>query len=180
MYLFIAGNGFEDIEGLAIIDVLRRADIAIETYGVGDNKIKSRSNVVYLFEKTFKKVEDVDINKYEGILLPGGPGTNDLVNNEEIIKLIKNFYKENKLIYAICAAPILLDKAGILNNRKFTSYPGVDIKNGTYIDEKVVVDGNIITSKGVGTAIDGALKLVEIIRSKEIAKELAKKMVYYY
>lgn len=180
MFCFIAGNGFEDIEALAIIDVLRRAEIGLDLFGVNDARIRSRSNVYYIFEKVFNEVKFFEFEKYEGLLIPGGPGVYNLANNEEILKLIIKFNDEKKLIYAICAAPLLLDKAGILKGKKYTSYPGVEIKSGNYIDDKVVVDGNIITSKGVGTAILGALKIVEIVKSKEYAKELAKKMVFEY
>ncbi|MGC8764991.1 MAG: DJ-1 family glyoxalase III [Brevinematia bacterium] len=178
MYCIILGNNFEDVEALALIDILRRAKIAVEIFGVGSDKIKSRSNIIYFTERVFLSEKDIETSQYQGILLPGGPGVNELVNNSELIKVIKNFHKEDKLIFAICAAPMLLDVAGILENRKYTCFPGTIINSGIYVDKKVVVDGKIITSKGVGTSLDAALKLVEIINSKKEASELAKRIVY--
>ncbi len=178
MYCTFLGNNFEDIEALAIIDILRRAKIPLEIFGVGSDKIKSRSNIIYFTEMIFNSEKDIDVTKFDGILLPGGPGTTELANNNELIKLIKNFYSENKIIFAICAAPMLLDIAGILEGKKYTCYPGTVINNGSYVDDDVVIDGKIITSKGVGTAIKAALTLVAIINSKEEAIELAKKIVY--
>ncbi len=178
MYCTILGNNFEDVEALAIIDILRRAKIPVEIFGAGSDKIKSRSNIIYFTERIFQNEKDIDVSKYNGILLPGGPGVNELANNNELIKVIKNFNKEDKLIFAICAAPMLLDIAGVLEGKKYTCYPGTIVNSGIYVDKKVVIDGKIITSKGVGTSIDAALKLVEIINSKKEAIELAKKIIY--
>lgn len=178
MYCLILGNNFEDVEAMAVIDLLRRVKIAVEIYGVTSDKIKSRSNIIYFAEKVFNTEKDINVDSLDGILLPGGPGVKELASNNELLKVIKEFNSKNKLIFAICAAPLLLDKAGILEGRKYTCYPGTEVKHGTYVDKKVVVDGNIITSKGVGTALDAALKLVEIILSKNEAIELSKKIVY--
>jgi 4-methyl-5(b-hydroxyethyl)-thiazole monophosphate biosynthesis len=178
MYCIILGNNFEDVEALAVIDILRRAKIPVEIFGVGSDKIKSRSNIIYFTEKVFMSEKDVDPSKYEGILLPGGPGVGELAENNELLKIIREFNRQKKLIFAICAAPLLLDKAGVLEGKKYTSYPGTEIKSGTFVDRKVVIDENIITSKGVGTALDAALKLVEVIKSKEEAMQLAEKIVY--
>ncbi len=178
MYCILLGNNFEDIEALAVIDILRRAKIPLEIYGVDSDKIKSRSNIIYFTEMVFNSEKDIDVSKFDGLLLPGGPGVNELANNIEVIKLIKKFYSDGKLIFAICAAPMLLDIAGILEGKKYTCYPGTVINNGTYVDRDVVIDEKIITSKGVGTAIPAALTLVSIINSKEEAIELSKKIVY--
>jgi 4-methyl-5(b-hydroxyethyl)-thiazole monophosphate biosynthesis len=178
MHCIILGNNFEDVEALAVIDILRRAKIPVEIFGVGSDKIKSRSNIIYFTEKVFMSEKDIDPSKYEGILLPGGPGVGELAENNELLKIIREFNRQKKLIFAICAAPLLLDKAGVLEGKKYTSYPGTEIKSGTFVDRKVVIDENIITSKGVGTALDAALKLVEVIKSKEEAMQLAEKIVY--
>jgi len=178
MYCIILGNNFEDVEALAVIDILRRAKIPVEIFGVGSDKIKSRSNIIYFTEKVFMSEKDIDPSKYEGILLPGGPGVGELAENNELLKIIREFNRQKKLIFAICAAPLLLDKAGVLEGKKYTSYPGTEIKSGTFVDRKVVIDENIITSKGVGTALDAALKLVEVIKSKEEAMQLVEKILY--
>ena len=178
MYCIMLGNNFEDVEALAVIDILRRAKIPVEIFGVGSDKIKSRSNIIYFTEKIFTTEKDIDPSIYEGILLPGGPGVGELAENQELLKTIKEFHRQKKLIFAICAAPLLLDKAGVLEGKKYTCYPGTEIKSGTFVDRKVVIDENIITSRSVGTALDAALKLVEVIKSKDEAMHLAEKIVY--
>ena len=177
-YCVILGNNFEDIEAVSFIDVLRRAKVALDLFGVGADSIKSRSNVVYKTEKVFLKETDIDAGRYDGILLPGGPAVDALVKNSALLAVIREFAGRGKLIFAICAGPRLLDAAGILGGKRYTCYPGTPISSGTHVDEAVVVDGNIITSQGVGTALAAALKLVEIIVSKEEAANQAHKVLF--
>lgn len=178
MYCIFLGKNFEDVEALTQIDLLRRAKVKVDIYGVGGSSITSRSGVVYQTEKVFNKAADVNVRDYEGILLPGGPGVDDLAKNEELLSTIKNFYQMNKLVFAICAAPLLLDRAGILDGKKYTCYPGTDVKSGKKTEANVVIDGNIITSRGVGTSLEAAIKLVEIIVSPAEAKIQAEKVLY--
>lgn len=175
-YCVFLGQHFDDIEAITIINILRRSDIMLDVYGVDDEFIKSFTGVQYKADYVFKKFSDIDVSEYKGILLPGGPGVERLLQNHELIHLVHKFNSESKLVFAICGAPVLLDKAGVLEKRKFTCLPAVTslIKSGTRVDEKVVVDGNVITSKALGTSMDAALKLVEMIKSKEKAIETAK------
>jgi protein deglycase len=177
-YCIFLGNNFEDVEAVTQIDILARAGVKVDIYGVGSDTIKSRSNIVYKTDRVFIKAADVSISEYDGILLPGGPGVKELINNEALIQVIRDFHGAKKLVFAICAAPRLLDRAGILKGRKYTGYPGEEIHDGTRVDERVVIDGNIITSQGVGTSLDAALKLVEIIVSNEEANKQAGKVLY--
>ncbi|MBN2353910.1 MAG: DJ-1/PfpI family protein [Spirochaetales bacterium] len=177
-YCTFLGDGFEDIEALSFIDLLRRAKVSVDIYGVDKEFIVSRSKVVYKTEKTFRSEGDVAFESYDGILLPGGPGVDDLVNNKALLAVIRKFFGTGKLVFAICAAPRLLDAAGVLDGRRYTCYPGTPIKSGTHVDESVVVDGNVVTSQGVGTALAAAIKLVEIIVSKEEAAKQAEKVVF--
>jgi 4-methyl-5(b-hydroxyethyl)-thiazole monophosphate biosynthesis len=178
-YCVILGRDFEDIEALAFIDVLRRAKVSLDLYGVGGDMITSRSNVVYKTEKVFLNEKDIDIGKYDGILLPGGPGVDVLAKNTPLLKVIKKFYEAKKTVFAICAAPYLLDCAGILAGKRFTCYPGTEIKSGKPLAERVVIDNNIITSQGVGTALDAAVTLVELFVSKDEAEAQKKKILYH-
>ena len=180
-YCLIFGNHFEDVEGIAQLDLLRRAGITVDTYGVGDFTITARSGLKIETDRIFMKESDIGINDYDGILLPGGPGVQELLKNEALIRVVREFYDAGRLVFAICAAPLLLDKAGILNGKNFTCYPDEieNIHSGTRLDERVVVDGNLVTSQGVGTSLDAAIKLVEIIVSKEEADSLARKIVYH-
>jgi 4-methyl-5(b-hydroxyethyl)-thiazole monophosphate biosynthesis len=177
-YCTFWGDKFEDVEALSFIDLLRRAKVSVDIYGVGKELVTSRSNVVYKTEKIFKTENDVAVGSYDGILLPGGPGVDELVKNKSLIAVIRKFHDAGKLVFAICAAPRLLDLAGVLAGKRYTCYPGTPVASGTHVDEAVVVDGNVVTSKGVGTALAAALKLVEIIVSKEEAASQAKKVVF--
>ncbi len=178
-YCTFLGDKFEDVEALSFIDLLRRAKVRVDVYGVGKELVTSRSSVVYQTEKTFRNESDVSVDAYDGILLPGGPGVDGLVNNKALLAVIRKFYNADKLVFAICAAPRLLDLAGILSGKRYTCYPGTQIASGTHVDEPVVVDGKLITSRGVGTALAAALKLVEIIVSKEEAEKQAEKIVFH-
>jgi protein deglycase len=177
-FCIFLGNNFEDVEALTVIDLLRRAKVTVDIFGVGDNRIMSRSSVIYITDHIFKSIQNLRVREYDGILLPGGPAVEELAKNDELINIIKFFFNLKKLVFAICAAPKLLDKAGVLAGKKYTCFPGTDIKNGTYVDEKVVVDGNVITSQGVGTSLDAAIKLIEIIVSKEEAENQAKRVLF--
>jgi len=179
-YCIILGKNFEEVEAITLIDLLRRAGVIVDIYGIGSNNITGSHNITIAAEKIFSGKKDIDIDEYSGILLPGGPGTRDLINNLDLLLLIKEFNIKKKLIFAICAAPLILDKCGVLNGKKFTCYPGAvnEIKTGKYVNEKVVVDGNIVTSQGVGTALESALKLIEIIVSKNEAVIQSEKVVY--
>lgn len=175
-YCVLLAQNFDDIEAITIINILRHSDIELDVYGVNDELIKSSVGMQYKVEHVFRKCSDIKVVDYNGILLPGGPGVKHLFQNNEIINLVKKFYFDTKVVFAICGAPVILEKAGILENKKYTCHPSVTsmIKSGSRIDEKVVVDGNIITSMALGTSMDAALKLVEIIKSKEKADETAK------
>ncbi len=177
-YCVILGDGFEDVEAVAVIDVLRRARVTVDIYGVGREEITSRSHLVYKAEKIFRTKAEIDLEEYDGILLPGGPGVDELVGHTELLSVIKAFHAAGKLVFAICAAPRLLDAAGVLEGRRYTCYPNTPVRSGTRVDQPVVVDGNIVTSQGVGTALAAALKLVEIIISRSEAGTQAKKILF--
>ena len=108
------------------------------------------------------------------------PGTVYLYKSEAVLSIVREAYNKGLLCAAICAAPLVLDTAGILEGKKFTCYPSIEekINNGTFSEEKVVVDGNIITSRGVGTAIPFALAIVKYLLGKEKSEELAKEIVF--
>jgi 4-methyl-5(b-hydroxyethyl)-thiazole monophosphate biosynthesis len=153
-------EGFEEIEAVAIIDVLRRANIKVDVVGVEDEIVAGRNGIKILCDKI---ISDVKPEDYDGIVLPGGnPGYKNLENNQQVINFIKYFNSKGKLIAAICAAPTILEKMGILEGKKATCFPKMKDKLRNYVDEKVVVDGNIITSQGPGTAIEFALEIVKL------------------
>jgi 4-methyl-5(b-hydroxyethyl)-thiazole monophosphate biosynthesis len=154
-------EGFEEIEAIAVIDVLRRANIKVDVVGIEDEIVAGRNGVKILCDKI---ITDVKPEDYDGIILPGGnPGYKNLENNQNVINFIKTFNNRGKLIAAICASPTILEKIGVLEGKKATCYPSMKDKIKNFVDEKVVVDKNVITSQGPGTAIDFALEIVRFV-----------------
>jgi len=176
--LIYLAPGFEEIEAVTIIDLLRRADIDVTVAGLeegavtGSHGISIQSDVYY---------EDINPDEFDYMVLPGGqPGTNNLKQNLKVLDSLKKFRTENKLIGAICAAPIVLHEAGILEGKKVTSYPSEEkvFNTSIYQSSAVVKDDNIITSRGVGTAIDFALDLIGEIKGEKVKQETAARILY--
>jgi len=169
-------EGFEEIEAATIIDVLRRAGLNTVTAGIPGTIIRGSRNIKLI---TDKKLEDVDPNEFDAIVLVGGdPGYKNLGNSQKVLKTILDFNSKKKTVAAICAAPLILAKAGILDDKKATVYPGFERKLQRPRGDRVVVDGNIITSQGPGTAIEFALKIVETFQGREKASALKRELVF--
>ena len=168
-------EGFEEIEALTVIDVLRRAGIQVDTVGVVGSLILSAHGVRMMVDK---RLNEVNPDEYDAIILPGGhPGYTNLGRSSKVIDMIKKFNSQNKLIGAICGAPSVLAKEGLLDNKKATIYPGNEKLLAYPRDNPVVVDGNIITSQGPGTAMEFALKIVEKLLDIRTAQKLRKELV---
>ena len=177
MYYVLLAEGFEEIEALTQTDVMRRAGIEVKNVGVtgeyvtGSHGITVKSDIG--IEEAAKCVPD-------GIILPGGiPGTPNIAKSEKAVELIKVVNEKGGLVAAICAAPSVLGELGILKGKKAICYPGFEDKlEGAKVTvEKVVIDGNIITSRGAGTAMDMALAIAEYITG-ESQDKLSKAMIY--
>jgi len=170
--------GFEEIEAVTIIDLLRRANIEVTVAGINEKVVTGSHGITVISDIS---LEQVDPAEYDYLVLPGGqPGTNNLKNNTKVLESIKNFMQDNKLIGAICAAPTVLFQAGILEKRRITSYPSEKavFTSAVYEESSVVKDGNIITSRGVGTAIDFTLDLIGEIKGDDVKRETADKILY--
>ncbi len=178
-YCMIMGENFEETEAVTVIDLLRRAAVTVDIYGVGSSSIRGRSGLTVSTDRILKDESDIDSREYNGILIPGGPGAAELAKNEILLRIVREFNKENKLIFAVCAAPMVLDRAGILKGRNYTCFPGTEILTGNRLEDRVVIDGNIITSQGVGTSLDAAIKLVEIIVSPDESRKQASRTLYH-
>ena len=151
-------EGFEEIEAVAVIDVLRRGGIKVDVVGIEDEVVTGRNGIRVLCDKT---ISDVKPEDYDGIVLPGGnPGYKNLENNQQVLNFVKALNNKGKLVAAICASPTILEKIGILEGKKATCYPTMKDKIKNFVDERVVVDKNVITSQGPGTAIEFALEIV--------------------
>lgn len=174
--------GFEEVEAVAVIDVLRRAGVDVVTATTNNSTktaIEGRCNLKILADTTLNDVSDTSeealLKRFDMLILPGGAGgTETLLNDKRVEDLIKTFSKDNALIAAICAAPLILSNAGITEGRVVTCHPSVrdKIKAGKITNDKVVVDQNLITSQGPGTAVEFAFTLVEILCGKEKAVEV--------
>jgi len=154
-------NGFEDIEAITLIDVLRRGGLDVVTAGVGGEIIESAHNVKIFADTTIDKVS---ADEFDLVVLPGGlPGATNLAASKEVKALLKAMDEKGKYVGAICAAPIALKEAGVLKE-KYTAYPGWEenIRLEGYVsDKKVVEDKNVLTSKGPATAICFGLEIVK-------------------
>lgn len=178
--IFMA-DGCEEIEGLTVVDVMRRAKLAIETISIMGRRQVTGSHQITFVTDTL--LEEADYDSYDGIVLPGGiPGTPNLGANDIVKKVITRFAEEGKLVAAICAAPGVLGENGILKGKKATCHPGLEanLAGAEVTEENVVRDGNIITSRGMGTSIDFALEIVKYIDNKKTDIEHLKKQMVYH
>lgn len=170
-------TGFEEIEALSIVDILRRAEIEVVVAGLIPGPVSGAHNITVVPDAI---IESINAGVFDMIVLPGGqPGTDNLNADPRIHALLKEFAAKNKLIGAICAAPIVLAAAGVLNGKKATCYPTyIDrLTGGIYENDSVVCDGTIITSQGAGTAISFGLALVARLTSQATADSISESML---
>ena len=175
VYVFIA-HGFEEIEALAAVDVLRRADIETVTAGVGSKTITGSHGITVHCDISEREVNMRDADM---IVLPGGlPGTHNLEKSSVVQACIDKALAGDKWIGAICAAPSILGKRGLLDGRRVTCYPSFadQLGGADYTGASVEIDGKLVTANGPGSAMAFALKLVECLSSREKALELAAAM----
>ncbi|MBR1628120.1 MAG: DJ-1/PfpI family protein [Lachnospiraceae bacterium] len=176
--IFIA-NGCEEIEALTVVDILRRANIEIDMISISEAlNVRGSHGIEFVCDRT---KDEADFSEYAGLVLPGGlPGTTNLGADETVVSKIKAFASEGKLVAAICAAPTVLGDNGLLEGKLATCYPGLEerLVGATLTKDKVAVDGNIITSRGMGTAIPFALALVEYFEDADAAKKIGEGIVY--
>lgn len=173
--LVLLANGFEEVEGITQIDFLRRGGIEVTSASIHDRKKIKGAHNIYVGADAL--LSDVNTDEFDIVVLPGGwDGMLNLKNSAEVSALLNKFNDdENKWIAAICASPSVFGNLGLLKGKKCTCYPGCEeyLNGGEATGENVVVDGKIITSKGPGTSLDFALKMIEVLVSKEKADEVA-------
>ena len=157
----LLANGFEETEAISVIDVLRRAKIEVDLVSIADIEVIGSHQIKVIADKLWE-----DMEGYDGVFCPGGQtGTNHLMSDPRVIDLIQKMNRDQKWVTAICAAPMVLEKAGILKGKKMTSYPLQDLsshfQDSVYLEDPIVKDGNIITSRGMGTAMHLGFAIVE-------------------
>lgn len=173
----ILADGFEEVEAMSIIDVLRRAELDTVIAGLHDGYITSSRNVKVLPDTAIDAIKAGD---FDMIVLPGGqPGSDNMNADVRVISLVKDFSHKGKLLGAICAAPIVLAKAGLLQGKRVTSFPSYRDRFGSsvYEEQPVVEDGNVLTSRGPGTALAFGLAIVERLAGKEKALKIKAAML---
>ena len=173
VYVFLS-DGFEIIEALAPVDMLRRAKIDVKTVGVSSEIVTSSCGVGVKCDMT---IDEFDFYDVEAVVLPGGmPGTLNLENSSAVQKVIDNANNTNAFICAICAAPSILGHKGLLSGKKAVCFPGFEnsLEGCESCCEYVVTDGKFITAKGAGVCIDFGLEIVKQLRNEELANEIRK------
>ena len=166
-------EGFEEIEFSTIVDILRRAGIDVTAAGLKEGIINGAHGIRVTPDTVIDKASADD---FDVIILPGGyPGFVNLGQSEKVLRLVKEMYDRNKYVTAICGAPSVLAKAGVIQGKKATIFPGMEdaLTGAQRSDERVVVDGKVITSQGPGTAMEFAIKLVEVLAGRSKAEEVA-------
>ncbi len=176
-YLFLA-PGFEDIEAIAPVDILRRAGIDVRTVSIHDMRyVDSTHGITIKADHIFR---EADVDNADLLILPGGmPGAEELASSRRLAKALVDHNNAGKLTGAICAAPMVLGMIGLLQDRRATCYPGFEkyLKGATYTAAKVETDGNIITAYGPGAALDFAFALVRQLLGNEVVENIKKGMM---
>lgn len=170
--LVILAPGFEEVEALTPVDVLRRAGADVITAGTVDGVIVGRNDIKVLADESLDRVVD---SEFDMIILPGGlGGTKNMMNDGRVKKIVEHHDEKVKYLAAICAAPTVLSTMGVTEGKKITSHPSVEAEfhHEDYRKDRVVVDGHIVTSRSPGTAMEFSFKLVELLFGKEKAVEV--------
>lgn len=169
-------TGFEELEAITIIDLLRRAKIEVHSAYLKDNPVRASRDTLHLADISLDNALNTE---YDMLVLPGGlPGADNLNQDTRITQLINTMHQQDKYLGAICAAPKILADKGLLENKQATSYPGILEAQGLPNTQQAVqIDGKIITSRGPGTAIDFSLSLIEILVGNDVCREVTDSLV---
>lgn len=187
--LMIISNGFEETEAVAPYDILKRAGVNVDIYSItGDYELTSTHNMIIKANQLVPEVVDKDYaeklaNIYDGIVLPGGqPNAGNLQKDSRVISIVRAFNNLGKVVSAICAAPCVLQRAGIVSDKRITSYPGcVDESDcREFTGENVVRDGNIVTGKAAGCAIDFGLEILKALGMNKESEQIKEQIFYNF
>lgn len=176
--LYLA-DGFEEIEAISVVDVLRRAEIKVEMVSImGKKEVMGAHNIPIITDHLF---ESIDHGMVDMMILPGGgQGTKNMGDHSGLTAQITKQVKDEKWLAAICAAPTILGKLGLLQGKKATCYPGCEPEltgADLSVAASVILDGKIITSRGPGTSLDFSLKIVEVLQGPVVANRLKEQMI---
>lgn len=172
MYALLLAPGFEEVEAVTLADFLRRAGVEVRLVGIGGRLIEGSHNLRLQADLTIEELSE----EPEGVIVPGGmPGAANLAASQQALALIRRAHERGRLVAAICAAPaVVLEPAGVLAGRRATCFPGFEdrMQSARFSQNRVVVDGNVVTSRGPGTAAEFSVKLIELIAGREKAREV--------
>jgi 4-methyl-5(b-hydroxyethyl)-thiazole monophosphate biosynthesis len=169
-------EGFEEIEAVSVIDVLRRANLDVTTAFIKSNPVRGSHNIPVTADRPLAELKATDFNT---IVLPGGqPGSDNLKKSDTVISFIKHIFSKGGHVAAICAAPTVLAHAGVLYGKKVTCFPGYEkaLEGANVTGNPVEVDGTVITGIGAGCAVMFALELVKVFAGAKVSAELKKTM----
>jgi 4-methyl-5(b-hydroxyethyl)-thiazole monophosphate biosynthesis len=174
----LLAQGFEETEAVAVIDVLRRAELDVVLIGLDKHLVRGSHGIVIEADQL---LANASLLEWDLIYLPGGlPGAHFLRDNEHVQNLLRTQHASGRLVAAICAAPLALEKAGLLRGRRVTSHPSVRdqlVSVREYRQDRVVIDDNVITSRGAGTALELGFALVALLDGRESAERIRESMV---
>lgn len=173
----ILHKNFEESEAIVTIDVLRRSDIKVDIYSIDDADFQDGSHNIII--KTEYKLAHLNVDEYDGIIIPGGPGVNDLFGNEKLLNFVKAFNAKQKMVSAICAAPQILGQAGIVDGIKVVKFPSTNQFLDKAIIQEVssIIDQNIVTGTSIGTVVPFALNIIEYLQGKEQKAKIKAQLV---
>lgn len=173
--LVLLADGFEEIEAVTIIDVLRRGDVTVTTASLGGKQVRGSHQIALEADAL---LDGVTVEDFDALVLPGGPAAKTLREDPRAQAVIQRAAAAGKLLGAVCAAPTALEVAGVLAGKRATVYPGNLLPSAERIDARVVEDGNVITGSGPGTTMDFALKLVERLSGAAVAQTTAERLLF--
>ena len=171
LYMFFA-QGFEEVEAIAALDVIRRAGIEIKSVGVGDNSVTGSHGITVICDTVDS---EISVDGIDGVILPGGmPGTTNLYDCDKVHNAIDYCAENGKLLCAICAAPLILGRKGLLDGKEAVCFPGFEdeLKGAVISNNFVCTDGNVITAKGMGSAVNFGLAIVAYLKGQAVADTL--------
>ncbi|MCL1880617.1 MAG: DJ-1/PfpI family protein [Oscillospiraceae bacterium] len=184
VYVLLA-EGFEELEAVEPIDVLRRCGIEVKTIGVSGEYVTGSNGITIKVDMTLSELDTANAfetnHKKRMLILPGGPGRTNILKNEKAMNFVRICCEtEGVLIAAICGAPEILGETGVLTGSKYTCYPGLQsgISCGEFVDKPVVIDNNFTTAQGAGTSKEFAFAIAEQLVGKEKADEIYTRMCY--
>jgi 4-methyl-5(b-hydroxyethyl)-thiazole monophosphate biosynthesis len=174
--LVILAEGFEEIEAVTPIDLLRRAGIDVSVQGLASREVRGSHNILITADGLFSPEMELP----DAFLLPGGPGHKNLLASDAVIGFTKKMFSAGRLCAAICAAPVVFGKAGILDGKKATCFPGFEkgLGRATFVDAHTVIDGTVITSRGAGTAVAFSLEIISRLLDNAAADKIAASIIY--